>query len=167
MPSSKSIPSPPSITYPQFTHLLSLYPSTLQRVYEHKIKDATKRAQALADDAWRYGELVDVLAERRRRGGKKKKKSGPSDSNSGGGLSGGWLEKAEVERLVRWKMYVAIYSLNQFCISCFIIITSHFQFSFRFDSFQVIALVDYCVCFVDPTTGLPNRQHAGEKGVLA
>jgi hypothetical protein len=50
-----SPPSPTSITRAQFAHLLSTYPIVLQRVYEAKIKDAKKLAQALEDDAWRYG----------------------------------------------------------------------------------------------------------------
>ena len=132
MPPSKSIPSPSSITHTQFTYLLSLYPSTLKRVYEHKIKDATKRAQALADDAWRYGELVDVLAERRR----PKKKSGPSSG-------GGWLEKAEVERLVRWKMYVTFYS--HLCLFRIFCITT---FQVRFVALSFTALVTGCLLWI-------------------
>lgn len=83
-----SPPRPTEITPAQFAHLLSLYPSIVKRVYEGKIKDSNKLAQALDDDAWRYDGLVKVVAERRSKG----------DS------IGGWLEKPELEKLVRWKM---------------------------------------------------------------
>jgi hypothetical protein len=81
-------PSATSITRGQFAHLLSAYATVLQRVYEAKIKDAKKRAQALEDDAWRYGGLVELVEARRGRDGS----------------AAGWLDKAELERLVRWKM---------------------------------------------------------------
>jgi hypothetical protein len=83
-----SPPSPTSITHPQFIHLVSLYPSVVKRVYEAKIKDAKKLAQVFEDDAWRYEGLVKLVKGRR----------GKDD------YAGGWLEKAELERLVRWKM---------------------------------------------------------------
>jgi hypothetical protein len=81
-------PSPTSITHAQFTHLHSLYPTVVKRVYEAKLKDAKKLAQALEDEVWRYEGLVKLVEARR----------GKDDS------AGGWLEKAELERLVRWKM---------------------------------------------------------------
>ena len=84
-----SLPSSTSIVHAQFTHLRSLYPTIVKRVYEGKIKDGKKLGQALEDDAWRYEGLVKVLEGRRK-------------SKDGG--AGGWIEKAELERLVRWKM---------------------------------------------------------------
>ena len=91
---SKSTVTPPrvvptTITRAQFAHLHSLYPTVVRRVYEAKIKDAKKLAQAIDDDAWRYGGLVKLVHGRR----------GKDD-----GAAGGWLEKVELERLVRWKM---------------------------------------------------------------
>ena len=83
-----SPPSPTSTTHTQFNHLLSLYASVLKRVYEGKIKDGKKLAQALDDEAWRYEGLVKQVKGRK----------GKDDK------TGGWLEKAELERLVRWKM---------------------------------------------------------------
>ena len=96
MPSLDSNLSATSITTAQFIHLLSLYPAVLRRVYGRKVKDSAKLAEALEDDAWRYGELGDVLAERCRR----RYPDGGGDGDGGRG----WLEKAELERLVRWKM---------------------------------------------------------------
>ena len=84
-----SLPSPTSIVHAQFAHLRSLYPIIVKRVYEGKIKDSKKLSQALEDDAWRYEGLVKVLEGRRK---------------SKDGEAGGWIEKAELERLVRWKM---------------------------------------------------------------
>ena len=77
-------PSPSTITPAQFADLLGLYRAALSAVYDAKIADGKKRAQSLEDDKWRYGELPSLLGERK---GKEK-----------------CLEKAELERLVRWKM---------------------------------------------------------------
>ena len=77
-------PSASTITPAQFTDLLALYPAALSAAYDAKIADGKKRAQALEDDAWRYGELPTAVTERK---GKEK-----------------CLQKAELERLVGWKM---------------------------------------------------------------
>jgi hypothetical protein len=91
----QSLPSPASITASQFTKLLALYPSTVRVVYQQNIRlrDPQKLAKALEDDQWRYDELPVIVSAR--------KSSGRAGKDGG---SGPWLEKAELERLVNWKM---------------------------------------------------------------
>ena len=81
------IPSPTSITCDQFKHLVSCYRPVVQAVYRSRIKDAIKLAQAFEDDDWRNEGLTTILASR-----------------CNDDLSGMWLKKEELERLVRWKM---------------------------------------------------------------
>jgi hypothetical protein len=101
-----------AMTHAQFAHLLSLYPAVVRRVYAARIvkhadttpteKEDKRLADALDDDAWRYGGLVQLVRRRRRTEGEEEEKEGGGAGGSGAG--GGWLEKAELERLVRWKM---------------------------------------------------------------
>lgn len=84
--------NPTTLTHAHLLRLIALYPTVVQRVYEAKTKnDSKKLSQALEDDAWRYGALVELVESRRQDG-------------SSSGSAGGWMEKAELERLVRWKM---------------------------------------------------------------
>jgi hypothetical protein len=89
-------PSPSSITATQLNRILSLYPSTLEAVYKRnsRLKDPKKLAQAIKDDTWRYEELPRIVAGRR----------GEKQGDSADGSKGAWLEKAELEKLVGWKM---------------------------------------------------------------
>lgn len=96
------LPNPLSLTHPQLTHLLTLYPPTLHACYalNPRLKSATRLADALADDAWRYDELGRRVAGRRRR-----ERGGKGGEEGGEGEEAGWLEKeGELDRLVGWKM---------------------------------------------------------------
>lgn len=90
-----SLPSPASIIASQFTNLLALYPSTVRVVYQQnaRLRDPQKLAKALEDDHWRYDELPVIVSAR--------KSSGRVGKDGG---SEPWLEKAELEMLVNWKM---------------------------------------------------------------
>jgi hypothetical protein len=102
-------PTAAAVTHAQFAHLLSLYPAVVRRVYAARIvkhadtamteKEGKRLADALDDDAWRYGGLVQLVRRRRRPEGKEEE-----EKEKEGGVGGGWLDKAELERLVRWKM---------------------------------------------------------------
>lgn len=92
--SSTTPPSAETITTGQFNHILSLYPSTVEKAYQQngRLKDSKKNpnklSDALDDDRWRYDQLPGVLAAR------------GVDTDG----EGQWLEKEELERLVGWKM---------------------------------------------------------------
>ncbi len=91
-----SPPTPGILTPSQLTRLLSFYPATVDKAYKlnTRLKDPKKRSAALQDDSWRYDELPRILAARRADGREEKKKDEAAP----------WLEKAELERLVGWKM---------------------------------------------------------------
>ena len=69
-----------------FHRLLRAYEEVVKAVYGKKIKDGKRLEQALKDDVWRYEELPTQL------GGDRLVEA----SNN--------LDKAQVERLVQWKM---------------------------------------------------------------
>ena len=88
--STPASPTAATITAFQFTHLLSLYPVTVENAYKRnaRLKDPKQLSDALEDDRWRYEELPRVLVARRA----EKEADRP------------WLVKEELERLVSWKM---------------------------------------------------------------
>ena len=79
--------SNPRFTREVFDHLLSLYDKVVEAVYQSRIKDSKKLAEALEDDRWRYQELPETLAE--------------DDAR---------ITKPQLERLVRWKCKLVFYS---------------------------------------------------------
>ncbi|ERF71142.1 hypothetical protein EPUS_05971 [Endocarpon pusillum Z07020] len=90
-----SPPAPETITPSQLAYLLSIYPVTLEKAYKlnTRLKDPKKLSGALEDDRWRYDQLPRILAARRAVGKEGEKGEGAP-----------WLEKAELERLVGWKI---------------------------------------------------------------
>jgi hypothetical protein len=80
-------PSPSTISPTTFRAALALYPALVDRVYAAKLKgDGKKVAEARERDQWRFETLPEDVRARAEGKGKLR------------------LTKAEVERLVVWKM---------------------------------------------------------------
>ena len=77
---------PAQISSGLFQRLLWAYDEVVKAVYGKKFKDGKRLEQALKDDVWRNEELPTQLREERL----------VKASND--------LDKAQVERLVQWKM---------------------------------------------------------------
>lgn len=84
--------TPENVTLPLVRRILEIYPSVLEVFYQDKVKgDKKKTDQAQEDDRWRYEVLPIEMKQR--------------DGDAG-------LSKNELERLVKWKMYVLILSIH-------------------------------------------------------
>lgn len=80
------VPSPKDVTLEQIEGFLALYPKVIEQHYRVRVKDETKRHDALVRDRWRYEELPGNLVNAR----------GKSGSEA--------LSLEMLERLVQWKM---------------------------------------------------------------
>jgi len=91
-----------SISITHFHHLLSLYPATVSDVYTDKVRSRSQGKSKSADqvaeevhnfktlDSWRYEDLPTTLVSRG-----KESKHGKA-----------WVDKAELEKAMEWKLYV-------------------------------------------------------------
>ena len=105
--SLSSLPPPSILTLTTFRKALELYPPLVEKVYKAKLKnDSKKVSDALERDRWRFEELPHATAERKAEFDRGRERDGKETrmlkADASAGATG--LTKADVERLVQWKM---------------------------------------------------------------